>query len=288
MRYTLKNFQWTQAGVFVVSNISISNPTQSSYPITQKKLSTHPFLQDAKEGLHNWRIWLLLSWQDIRLRYRRSQLGPFWLTISMALTIYMMGFLYSHLLHLSTQDYFPFLAAGLLVWHFIALMIGDGINIFVQAEHFIKQVRLPYSVYVLRVLMRTFIIFLHNIVVLIPLYFFFHIQLNYTFLLIIPGIILLLLNAYFYGFILALIGARYRDLAQLITSVIQIIFFVTPIMWNPVTLPEKYQIYIKLNPAAQLIEVLRAPLISTLPNFYSLTFVLGMTLFGAIFAAFLF
>jgi ABC-type polysaccharide/polyol phosphate export permease len=272
-----------------VNDIVVTDSNQSSLNvIPHSGIFSHPFLQDLKEGMLNWRIWLLLSWQDIRLRYRRSQLGPFWLTISMALTIYMMGFLYSHLLHLPVQHYFPFLAAGLLVWQFIALMIGDGINIFIQAEHFIKQVKLPYSVYVLRVIMRTFIIFLHNIIVLVPLYFFFHIQLSLAFLMVVPGVILLLLNAYFFGLILAIIGARFRDLAQLITSLIQIIFFVTPIMWNPVTLPERYQIWVKLNPFAHLIEVLRAPLISEMPSLFSFVFVLCITLFGACFAAGLF
>lgn len=267
----------------VDDSIPVSNPE-----IAHRKLNSSPFYNDLKEGLRNWRIWLLLSWQDIRLRYRRSQLGPFWLTISMALTIYMMGFLYSHLLHLPTQNYFPFLAAGLLVWHFIALIITDGINIFIQAEHFIKQVKLPFSVFILRVIMRSFIIFLHNIIVLIPLYFIFHIQLTSAFLMIIPGIILLLMNAYFFGLSLAIIGARYRDLGQLITSVVQIIFFVTPIMWNPLTLPAKYQIWVKLNPFAQMIEVLRAPLISTMPTLFAFVFVLLLTLISALCAAFLF
>jgi len=252
------------------------------------KPSSNFFIQDLKEGLQNWRIWLLLSWQDIRIRYRRSQLGPFWLTISMALTIYMMGFLYSHLLHLSTRNYFPFLAAGLLVWHFIALTISDGINIFIMDEHFLKQVKLPYSVYILRVMMRTFFIFLHNIFVLIPLYFFFHIQLSPAFLMVIPGLMLLLLNAYFFSLILAMTGVRFRDLGQLITSLIQIIFFVTPIMWSPVSLPDRYQIFVKINPFTHLIEVVRAPLVSEFPSLFSYTFVLLMTILGGCLAMLLF
>lgn len=249
------------------SDFTVSSPSQLA-------------LQDIREGLSSWRIWTLLSWQDIRLRYRRSQLGPFWLTISMAITIYMMGFLYGHLFHLAIRNYFPFLAAGMLVWNFISFIIIDSTNAFIVSEHFLKQMKLPYSVFILRIISRTFIIFLHNIVVLVPLFFIFHIQLTLAMFMVIPGLLLLFVNAFIYGLLLAILGTRYRDLGQLINSLIQVIFFLTPIMWSPSTLPQKYQILIWINPFAQYIEILRAPLVGMMPALYSIIFVLMMTVIG--------
>lgn len=242
-------------------------------------------LQDVIDGLKNWRIWTLLSWQDIRLRYRRSQLGPFWLTISMAITIYTMGFLYGHLFKTSIRSYFPFLAAGMLSWNLISLLIVEETTAFIGAEHFLKQLKLPFSTFVLRIIFRCFIIFMHNIVVMIPLYFVFHIQLTPAVLFIIPSLLLLFFNAFCYGFILAVIAARFRDVAQLINSVIQVIFFLTPIMWNPDILPEKYQIWVMLNPFAQYVELLRAPLMSTMPSLYSIVAVLFLSVLGMYLAA---
>ncbi len=244
-------------------------------------------LKDIFDGLKNWPIWILLSWQDIRLRYRRSQLGPFWITISMAITIYTMGFLYGHLFRTPIQNYFPFLAAGMLAWNLISLLIIEETNAFIEADNFLKQIKLPYSVFVLRIISRCFIIFLHNIVVIIPLFFIFHIQVTWAILFIVPSLLLIFINAFCYGLILAAIGARYRDVAQLITSVIQVIFFITPIMWNPAILPEKYHIWIMLNPFAQYVEILRAPLMSTLPTMYSINAVLFMTLVGMILSSLL-
>lgn len=240
--------------------------------------------QDLYEGLKNWRIWVLLSWQDIRLRYRRSQLGPFWLTISMAITIYTMGFLYGHLLHIPIRTYFPYLATGMLTWNLISLLIVDGTNAFIEAENFLKQIKLPYSVFVLRVISRCFMVFMHNVVVLIPLYFIFHIHPSWAMLMLIPSLLLIFINAYSYCFILAMIGARFRDVAQLITSVMQIIFFVTPIMWSPDILPQQYQIWVELNPFASLVEILRAPLVSQMPSLYALAVTLLLTVTGVVMA----
>lgn len=244
-------------------------------------------LKDVKDGFLKWRIWTLLSWQDIRMRYRRSQLGPFWLTISMAITIYVMGILYGHLFRMQLVNYFPYLAAGMLTWNYVALLITEGTIAFVQAENYLKQMKLPYSAFVLRVISRCSIIFLHNIVVIIPLYFVFHIPVTWHILMIIPGLMLILLSAFSYGMIIAVIGVRFRDVAQLIVSVMQVIFFITPIMWHPSILPAKYQIWVKLNPFAQYVEIIRAPMISAMPSTYALTVTTIATLLGMSLAMYL-
>jgi len=102
----------------------------------------------------------------------------------------------------------------MLVWNLIALIISDGTNTFIEAENFLKQMKLPYSVFVMRIVCRSLIIFLHNIIVIVPLYFFFHIEVTPAILMIFPGMLLLILNAFFFGIILAIIGARYRDLGS--------------------------------------------------------------------------
>src|SRR3989338_10164686 len=87
--------------------------------ISQKQLAW----DDFKESLQHWRIWLMLAYQDIKLRYRRSVLGPFWITISMAVTVYSMGFLYSHLFHIELSQYYPFVVASMLAWSLISSVI---------------------------------------------------------------------------------------------------------------------------------------------------------------------
>src|SRR5579862_3469636 len=98
------------------TSLSLATPLQDNekaivYPkISQTKLAW----LDIKEGLQKWPIWMMLAYQDIKLRYRRSVLGPFWLTLSMAITVYTMGYLYGHLFHIELKTYYPFLVAGML------------------------------------------------------------------------------------------------------------------------------------------------------------------------------
>ncbi|OGT55967.1 MAG: ABC transporter [Gammaproteobacteria bacterium RIFCSPHIGHO2_12_FULL_42_10] len=245
---------------------------------------------DIKEGLTHWRIWLLLAYQDIKLRYRRSILGPFWITLSMAITVYSMGFLYGHLFRTDLNQYYPFLVAGMLAWAFISTVITEQTEAFIGAENYIKQIKLPYTLYIHRIVTKNIIIFFHNILVMLPIYFIFHesIKINFYTLLLIPGFLVLYFNAMTYGLILAMTCARYRDVSQLVKSLIQIVFFLTPVMWSPAVLPPNKQFLISLNPFYSFLELIRAPLLGVAPTFFHLAIVLGATILGAFFAMRLF
>ena len=115
-------------------------------PASQTELA----LRDIVRGARAHHLWGLLGWQDIRRRYRRSVLGPFWLTISMGLLVAMLGTLYGALLKIEFAVYVPFLALGFLVWTLISGLISDGCTAFISAQSIIKQTNLPLSVHVYR------------------------------------------------------------------------------------------------------------------------------------------
>jgi lipopolysaccharide transport system permease protein len=248
--------------------------------ILQRKLA----FKDLLDGVMQWRVWLVLAYLDVKLRYRRSVLGPFWLTISMAITSYSMGYLYGHLFHTDLQSYFPFLVAGMLTWALLSSQITDLTDSLSSAEGLIKQIKLPYSIYIHKVAARNFIIFFHNILVIIPILAIFHevAKVNWNTLLLIPGLFVLYLNSIFYGLILGMIGARYRDIAQIIKSLIQVAFFLTPVMWNPDILPAKDWYVVTFNPFYAFIELIRKPLLGMQPSTTTIEMAAGLTLFGAI------
>lgn len=239
-------------------------------------------LQDIFAGLENWELWLYLSWHDIKLNYRRSALGPLWITISMAVTIAAMGLLYGKLFKMDLAVYYPFLATGMLSWNLISTLLLEGMNIFVDAEGFIKQMKQPYSLYIFRTVSKIFIIFFHHVVILIPLTLIFNLKITFAMLFLPISLLILWLNAVSYGTILSMISSRFRDLKPIMTSIVQIVFFLTPVMWTPALIPEKYQYIINLNPFAHFMNTIRAPLLGEFPNVYSLEFVIGTTFIGLI------
>lgn len=246
--------------------------------------------QDFFKGLSLWRIWLMMAWQDIYLRYRRSVIGPLWITLSMAITVYSMGFLYAHLWHVELKDYFPFLVTGMLSWALLASLITEATDVYLLSAGLIRQIKLPYTLYIHRMTTRNFMIFGHNILVMLPIYLFFHagFRLSFAYLMVFPGLLMLYVNAILYANILGLTCARYRDLGQIIKSLIQVMFFMTPIMWKLTTLPLKYQSYVFLNPFFNFVEIIREPLLGLYPDGRSYGFVGLATIIGILINALLF
>lgn len=265
------------------ASLSFSNDELESVDFPRVNQTARAW-QDIRDGLRRWDVWFLLAYQDIKLRYRRSIIGPFWITLSMAITVYTMGYLYSHLFHIPLGQYFPYLAAGMLSWSLISTSVTDLAEAFILNEAMLKQIKLPYSLYIHRVTARNFLIFFHNLVVFIPLMIIFHeeIPVNWHLLLLIPGLAILYFNCISYGIVLAMLGGRYRDITQIIKSVVQIIFFVTPIMWKPDVLPASKQFVATLNPMYAFIELIRAPLLGNTPSLLSLGIIAIGTIVGVL------
>ena len=212
--------------------------------------------------ISHWLIWFSLAMRDIKLRYRRSTIGPFWITISTAITIGSMGFLYGKLFHADLDFYFPYLASGIIGWSFLSSLINESSQTFIESEHFIKNQASFLSIYNMRILIRNIIIFMHNLVVFIPIGLFFKTKIGLSILFLIPSIFIICCNIITYGSILAILGTRYRDFAQLVSSAIQIIFFLTPIMWMPNSLQISATWIIYCNPFYHFLNLIRAPLLN--------------------------
>jgi len=223
----------------------------------------------------------ILGLHDIRGRYRRSSIGPFWLTISMGVMIASIGIVFGQIFGTPMVEYLPFLAAGNILWAFITGTINEGCNGFIEAEGTIKQLPIPLFVYILRVLWRNFLILSHNILIL-PIVFLFTGQvIGPEVLLAIPGLLLVSFCLGWMAFLFAILCARYRDLPQIVASVLQVIFYLTPIIWMPSLLPDRLgATFLQLNLFYHLLELIRAPLLGTLPSLNSWLAVLIIAIVG--------
>lgn len=266
--------------------INIPAATVSLPKMNQKRLAWLDFM----DALRKWPIWLMLAYQDIKLRYRRSVIGPFWLTLSMAITVYSMGYLYAHLFHVSLETYYPFLVAGMLGWSLISTAVIEFTDGLIFHESLIKQIKLPYMIHMHRIIGRNILIFFHNLLVMVPIYLIYPqtAQLNWNSLFLLAGLLIIYFNALTFGIVLSLIGARYRDISQVIKSLVQVIFFVTPIMWGPEVLMNKSHWIVDLNPFYAMLELIRQPLLGHIPNTHIFMNVVVMTLIGIIISSYLF
>jgi len=216
--------------------------------------------RDVLDGLGLWRLGLTLGWLDIKLRYRGSVLGPFWLTISTAVKIGAMGVIYAILFHIELRGYLPFLALSLVLWTALGDLVGDACNTFLQSEHVIRSMRMPYFVHAIRVVVRNVITLAHNIPVILVVFWMFGTWPGHVALWSLPGLGLWTVDAFAACLLLGALCARFRDIPPIVGSVMQIAFFITPIMWRPEQLGA-HGWWLPLNPFNALLDIARQPLL---------------------------
>lgn len=235
--------------------------------------------QDVKDGVFSIHVWPMLGWQEIKQRYRRSALGPFWITLSTGAMIGGMGPLYGRLLGQDVGSYLPYLGIGLIVWLLIANLLNESCYAFISASGYIQQLRLPLTVHVLRVVYRNLIIFAHHLLIVAVILVFYPPRLDWSLLLMPVGVGLLAINGVWLGMLLGLLCARFRDIPQFVASLVPLAFFLTPVIWRPEMLG-RYRWAADINPLSYFLEIIRAPLIGEPVWWTSWLAVLAITFVG--------
>jgi ABC-type polysaccharide/polyol phosphate export permease len=225
-------------------------------------------------------MWSTLALQDIKLRYRGSMLGPFWLTISMFITVLAMGVIYPLLFRMSASSYVPYLALGLIVWQLLSSIITESCDIFLREEGTIQQVPLPFSIYAYRSVCRNFMVLAHNLILLPIGVLFFGVRIGWNILEVIPAFLLLAVNGFWITILLGLVSARFRDVPPIVSSFLQVLFFLTPVIWPVAALGELQRI-VMWNPLFAAIDVVRSPLLGVTPAESSWFILIGTTVLGS-------
>ena len=235
---------------------------------------------DLVDGLRRGWLWTTLAHQDLKLRYRGSILGPFWQTITTAVMIGAIGFIYAELFHTPLEDYLPLLAVGLVFWQFTSGMITEGCSTFYSVQGTIHQVKLPFSLHAYRLVYRNLLILLHSFVIIpIVLAIFPKPVVWLQVLELGPGLVLILLNGVWVSILLGMISARFRDVPPIVASIVQVVFFMTPIFW-PAAALGKHRWLADFNPIYAAIDVMRAPLMGQPTEPHSWSILVIVTVLG--------
>lgn len=246
----------------------IDNRAFASKPVPARNTqvaSAKALWDDITATVVGWRAWLVLSFMDIKHKYRRSVLGPLWITISMGVLILGVGLLYSQLFRMDIRVYLPYIALGDIVWIYIATIVQEGCTTFTASENLIRSMRLPVMMHVMRLVSRTFMVFLHGAIAYVPFAIYLKITPEPVWLLAIPGILAILVMSIPVIAIFGLLAARFRDLQPAIANFMQLGFFMTPILWKADMLGESHWVA-DINPLYHFIQVVRGPLMGEVPG----------------------
>jgi lipopolysaccharide transport system permease protein len=222
-------------------------------------------LRDINETFRSHRIWMMLANQDVKQRYRRSVLGPFWVTLSAVVSIIALALVYTHIFKIPTAEYLVFLTSGFIAWSYIASVVIESCTVFIGAEGIIRQVNLPLGIHVFRMIWRSLITLGHNLVIVVLVVLYMNVPFSWSFLALIPGLLITTTGAIALGYLLGGICTRYRDIPPIIASLVQVLFYVTPVIWPPRLLEGNEQL-LTFNPFYYYLEILRSPMMGRWPS----------------------
>ena len=245
------------------------------------KIKYSDSIRDIMDGLYLYKLWSLLSIIELKQRYARTKIGPWWITISIAILLICIGPLYSFILKTDTNEYILYLGTSYIIWLYLSNQISESCTVYIGAAGFINEIKLPMSIYAYKMVMRNFLIFLHHSIVIIIIVFLFKDlkDLNSALLFIPFYMILIMINAFSAGIVLGILCARFRDFQQFVNNGLLMLFFLTPILWKSEMLGKKYLFAADFNPLYHFIEILRQPIVYGLHPTKSLYVVLAITFF---------
>jgi ABC-type polysaccharide/polyol phosphate export permease len=210
-----------------------------------------------------WRIWVRLGFQDVRLRFRRSIIGVGWIFLNLAIMILAIGLIYGRLFGQDMQTFIPYLSVGLITWNYLTNSIVEGGQAFVVSEGYIKQISLPLYIYVFRSFVSIGITTAISWAAYVMIAILYRVPLHRGTLWVIPGLLLQMVASLFLIAIFAHLNARFRDVAQLAAVIMQVAFYVTPVIFPADLLRSRgLGIAIDANPLYHLLEVVREPLLN--------------------------
>ena len=221
--------------------------------------------QDLHRCFRGWHVWALLGVSDIRLRYKRSRFGQFWITLSMAFFVGGIGLVYGGLFHQNVHDYIPYLAVNMTIWTLISTTVSESCQAFIEAAPYLRQEALPKSTFIMRVMVRNVMAFGHNVVIIPLVFIIFLYPPTWVAFLALPGLLLVLAGVFLASICLALLCTRFRDMPQIVGNLLQLAFFVTPIMWHVEQLGQNAHYVEVFNPFAAFLRVVSEPLLGHVP-----------------------
>jgi len=235
----------------------------------------HLLMKDFVEALRSWEFWVYLGWNDVAKQYRRSFVGPVWITLNTALFIVAFGMVGAQLFKIAVADYLSYFCIGHILFGFFSMLLNEGCLTYVNAAPFLKQTAYPKTAFVLRVLWKNVILLGHNFFVILGVLVWAGKIGNVSWMAFGLAFIVSVLSGGLAVGILGALAARFRDIPMMVTSIMQIAFFLTPVIWRAEQLTERAKFLVVWNPLAAYLDILRRPLLGETASLESWYMALG-------------
>jgi lipopolysaccharide transport system permease protein len=218
----------------------------------------------------------VLAAKDFKVRYRNSVLGFVWALLNPLAYMAILTLVFSIMLRASIPNFAAWLLVGLLVWRFFQVGTAQGLFSIVGNPSLVSKVYIPRYMIVLSNNLANFFGSSLEFLVLLPLLVWLGVGLT-VYALILP---LLMVMEFLLIFALSLslsaLNMKYRDFYQLWDIALQLGFWLSPIVYDPALIPQRFRLFYSLNPVTSLIGAVRAIFLQQqLPTTFDMTVVLA-------------
>ena len=201
----------------------------------------------------------LLSWRDIKVRYKQTVIGGAWAILQPFLTMVVFSIIFGQLLKVPSDGvpYPVFSYAALLPWNFFAGALTRSGNSLIADANLISKVYFPRLILPLSAVLSLILDFAIAFVILVLMMFFYNIVPGFAVLTLPLFLVLALMTALACGVWLSAVNIKYRDVAYVIPFLTQFWLFVTPVAYPSTVIPEPWRVFYGLNPMVGVVEGFR-------------------------------
>ncbi|GAB4559950.1 MAG: ABC transporter permease [Anaerolineae bacterium] len=223
----------------------------------------------------------ILTWRDVKVRYKQTLLGIFWIILQPLVSMLVFSFLFGRLLGVPSEGvpYPIFAFAALLPWNYFASSLGRATTSLVGSAHLVRKIYFPRLIIPISSVLSGLVDFVFAFVVLVGLMVYYRISPTIDILWLPAFLLLALMTALGFGLWLSALNVRYRDINYVIPFMTQLWMYMTPVIYGTTLIPERFRFLLALNPMTGVVEGFRwallGPYLQARPPFTSL-FVIGV------------
>lgn len=226
------------------------------------------FSDDIALAASRMDFWIHLARQEMALQYARSAIGPFWVTLTMALQLVALTVLFTGLFGAPVEIIAPWVTIGVIVWTFMSTSLNESATVLVFNKSYILETKTSISGFILSTVMKNMMFAAHHSILIVATFVWLSIPPTWTWTWIILSLPLVVVFVTGLGIVLAFLATRFRDIRRITESFLMVGFFLTPVLWRPQELV-KNEFVATYNPFTHLIAIVRDPLIGVAPTTFA-------------------
>jgi lipopolysaccharide transport system permease protein len=231
---------------------------------------------DFGELLRYRELFVILAWRDIKVRYKETLLGIIWAIFQPIVTMIIFTLFFGKLAQIPSGKlpYSLFVLTGLVFWNFFSSILTHSSNSLIENENLLKKVYFPKLLVPLSSVLVGFVDFFINLILLLSYMLILGIKITPTLILVLPfAIIVTIVSASGLGLFASSLNVRFRDVRYVLPFFIQILLFLSPVIYPTSITSSTNRVILALNPMTGVIETVRSAVEGNIIIFSDLVFV---------------